>query len=99
MRPGKIIVTSAAAVMICMSAALAQQSAAGVITGINRLNGTIAIQPVQSGTVGANAAGTAEEYKVKDAAMLDTVHAGDRVSFSVAESAGAKTITRLERQK
>jgi hypothetical protein len=29
---------------------------------------------------------------------LDTVHAGDRVTFSVAESGGVKTITKLDKQ-
>jgi Cu/Ag efflux protein CusF len=68
-----------------------------MITGINRLNGTIAIQQTQSGTVGANTG--AEEFKVQDASLLEPLHAGDRVTFSIAASGGVKTITTIQRQK
>ena len=72
-----------------------------MITGINRLNGTLSIQPLQSGTVGSSAttAGPAEQYKVKDGAMLDSVHAGDRVTYALSDSGGAKTISKLDKQK
>lgn len=88
---------SAMALSVCLPAAMAQQTIEGMITKINRLNGTIAIQQTQSGTVGANTA--AEEFKVQDASLLEPLHAGDRVTFSVAESGGVKTITKLQRQK
>jgi Cu/Ag efflux protein CusF len=88
---------AAMAVSVCMPAAMAQQTIEGMITRINRLNSTIAIQQTQSGTVGANAA--AEEFKVQDASLLEALHAGDRVTYSVTESGGAKTITKLQRQK
>jgi Cu/Ag efflux protein CusF len=80
-----------------MSAVAADQNAKGMITGINRLNGTIAIEPAQEGTVGQS--GASEQYKVQDGAMLDAVHAGDRVTFSARENGGVKTITKLEKQK
>jgi Cu/Ag efflux protein CusF len=97
MRTARIILATAMAVSVCMPAAMAQQTIEGMITKINRLNGTIAIQQTQSGTVGANTA--AEEFKVQDASLLEPLHAGDRVTFSVAESGGVKTITKLQRQK
>jgi Cu/Ag efflux protein CusF len=97
MRTARIILATAMAVGVCMPAAMAQQTIEGMITGINRLNSTIAIQRTQSGTVGANTA--AEEFKVQDASLLEPLHAGDKVTFSVAESGGVKTITKLERQK
>jgi Cu/Ag efflux protein CusF len=97
MRTARIILASAMAVGVCLPAAMAQQTIEGMITKINRLNGTIAIQQTQSGTVGANTA--AEEFKVQDASLLEPLHAGDRVTFSVAESGGVKTITKLQRQK
>jgi len=106
------IMIAVAAVALCGAAALAQeqgnaqgnvqgsgQGSAGMITGINRLTGTVAIMPVQSGTVGSSAIAPAEEFKVKDGALLDAVHAGDRVTYSVAETGGVKTITKLDRQK
>jgi hypothetical protein len=99
MRIAGIILTSAMAIGICMPAALAQQASEGMITRINRLNGTVAIQQTQNGTVGASTAAAAEEFKVQDVSLLEPVHAGDKVTFSVTESGGVKTITKLQRQK
>ena len=79
------------------SVALAQQALTGMVTTIDRINGTIAIQQTQSGTVGANNGGATELYKVQGVS-LDTFHAGDKVTFSVSESGGKKTITKLEQQ-
>ncbi|MGJ5179122.1 copper-binding protein [Bradyrhizobium oligotrophicum] len=89
----------AAALVGTLPVLAAEQGATGVVTGINRLNGTVAIKRAQNGTVGANASAAAEEFKVKDNAMMEEVHAGDRVTFSTADGAGAKTIIKLERQK
>ncbi|MGH6709641.1 MAG: copper-binding protein [Bradyrhizobium sp.] len=95
------------------SAALAQQPMTGTVTRIDRLDGTIAIQlqktPTQSGTVGANTGGAktdvaktdapAEELKTKvQGNLLNTLHAGDRVKFSLTEAGGTKTISNVERQ-
>lgn len=99
MRIANTILAGAAAVAISMSAAAAQQSVTGVVTGINRLNGTIAIQPAQGGTVGANADAAAEEFKVKDSGMLDAVHVEDKVTYSLADNGGGKMIIKLEKQK
>ena len=89
------------------SAALAQdqgtkdQGTSGMITGINRLNGTVGLATLPSGTVGSSAAvpGAAEQFKVKDEALLDNVHAGDRITYTAAETGGVKTITKLDKQK
>lgn len=89
---------AAAAIALVMPAAFAEDGMTGTVTRINRLNGTIAIRQVQAGTVGANAAGTAQEYKAKEAAMLDSVHAGDRVTFSTSETGGVRTLTKLQKQ-
>ena len=78
------------------SVALAQQTLTGTVTTIDRINGTVAIQQTQSGTVGANTGGTTEQYKVQGAS-LDTLHAGDKVTFTVSESGGKKTITNFDR--
>jgi hypothetical protein len=79
------------------SVALAQQTLTGTVTTIDRINGTIAIQPTQSGTVGTNGGAATEQFKVQDG-MLNTVHAGDKVTVSVSETGGTKTITKLEKQ-
>ena len=88
----------AAALIVVSSAALAQQARTGTITGINRLNNTVAIRQTQNGTVGANTGDAAEEFKVGNGISLDTLHAGDRVSFSASGADDAKTITKLDRQ-
>lgn len=99
MRAATIALAGIAAVAISMSAAAAEQGTTGMVTGINRLNGTISIQRIQTGTVGANTSGAAEEFKIKDNAMVEDIHAGDRVTFSTSEGGGTKTITKLDRQK
>src|SRR6202051_1034444 len=90
---------AAAALAILSSAALAQQAQTGTITGINRLNDTIAIKQTQNGTVGANTGGASEEFKVQKGQSLEDLHAGEKVTFSVTtETGGNRTITKLQRQ-
>jgi len=91
------IISVGVAVLIS-SAALAQQAHTGVITEINRLNNTMAIRPVQNGTVGANTGAASEAFKIQSGISLDSLHAGDRVSYSASGSDGAKTITKIQRQ-
>ena len=103
MKTANLILMTVAALGVWGSALAQQQGSAGTITGINRLTGTVAITPTQDATVGSNGPASApapsEQFKVKDGAMLDAVHAGDRVTYSVAEAGGVKTITKLDRKK
>ena len=102
------IMLAALAALTLGSAASAQQAMTGTVTRIDRTDGTIAIQlqktPTQSGTVGANtgsakADGPAEELKTKiQGNLLNVLHAGDRVKFSLTEANGTKTISNVERQ-
>jgi Cu/Ag efflux protein CusF len=94
----KIMLAGIAALTINGSAALAQQALTGTITKVDRINGTVAIQQMQNGTVGANTGGAAEEFKAPGGVSLDTLHAGDKVSFSTTETGGVKTITKLQKQ-
>ncbi|MFK4505831.1 copper-binding protein [Bradyrhizobium daqingense] len=96
----KFILAGAAVVTMLASNAFAEDMT-GMITRIDRLNGTISIQQTQKGTVGASTgnAGALQEYKAKDAAMLDAVHAGDRVSYTATETNGTGTLTKLQKQK
>lgn len=96
MRLAKMVLAGAMLTVIS-SVTLAQQALTGTVTTINRLNGTVAIRQTQSGTVGANTGGATEQFKVQGS-LLDTMHAGDNVTFSVSESGGTKTITKLEKQ-
>jgi Cu/Ag efflux protein CusF len=98
MKLANIMIAGAVALTIVSSSALAQQPLTGTVTRIDRVNGTVAIQQAQSGTVGAGGGGAAEEFKVQNGASLDAVHAGDRVNFSATGTGGTKTITKLERK-
>jgi Cu/Ag efflux protein CusF len=98
MKIAKIILAGTATLSIIGSAALAQQARTGTVTKIDRIHGTVAIQQTQSGTVGANTGGAAEEFKAQDGLSLDAVHAGDKVTFSTTETGGSKTITKLQKQ-
>jgi hypothetical protein len=81
------------------SIVLAQQSQTGTVSIINRLDGTIAIKETPNGTVGASSGGATEQQFAASVDLLDSVHAGDRVTFTVSESGGKKTITKIEREK
>ena len=88
-------VCAAAALAFIGSAALAQDAKTGMITQIDRLNGTIAIQQPQDGTVGAgNGSGTVKQFKVQGVS-LDALHAGDQVSFTPS----GDTVTKIEKKK
>jgi hypothetical protein len=104
------ILAAMGAIAILSSAALAQQTPttqpqtataqkgpAGMITEVNRLNGTIAIRQMQDGTVGNSAGGTTERFKVQGVS-LDDFHAGDRVTYTASDTGGTKTITKLQKQ-
>jgi len=98
MKIAKIMLAGTAALIIISSAALAQQALTGTVTKVDRINRSVAIKQTQSGTVGANTGGAAEEFKTQEGLSLDTLHAGDTVTFSATETAGVKTITKLQKQ-
>jgi hypothetical protein len=91
----KVILVGAATLI--GSAASAQQELTGTITEVDRINGIVAIQLTQSGTTGANSGG-AEEFKTPKGFSLDTLHAGDRVTYSFSNTGGVRTITKLQKQ-
>ena len=98
MKIAKIILVGTVALTIINSAAFAQQGLTGTVTQVNRINRTVTIKQTQSGTVGANTGGAAEEFKTQNGLSLDTLHAGDEVTFSATETGGIKTITKLQNQ-
>jgi Cu/Ag efflux protein CusF len=98
MKLAKIILAGTAALTIISSAASAQQALTGMVTKVDRINRTVAIQQTQSGTTGANGGGTTQEYKTQRGLSLDTLHAGDKVTFFATEIGGIKTITKLQEQ-
>jgi Cu/Ag efflux protein CusF len=80
------------------SVTLAQQPLTGVVTTIDRINGTIAVRQAQKDTVGASGGGATEQQFKAAPGLLDSVHAGDKVSFSASEVGGKNTITKSDRQ-
>jgi Cu/Ag efflux protein CusF len=99
MKITKFILAGAAAIVITGSTAMAQQSNSGSITKIDEANGKIAIQPTQSGTIGASTGGATEnEFKVQDGLMFNALKPGDKVTFTTTDVGGVKTITKLEKQ-
>ena len=91
------ISAACAAVALLGSAVLAQDAKTGMVTQIDRLNSTIAIQQTQDGTVGAGGGGgVVKQYKVPGGS-LEALHAGDQVSFTATQS--GDTITKIEKKK
>ncbi|MGY8706462.1 copper-binding protein [Bradyrhizobium sp. 18BD] len=95
----KFSLAGAAVISMIASSAFADDMT-GMVTRIDRLNNTISIQQTQKGTVGGSAggAGPLQQFKAKDAAMLDAVHAGDRVTYSATDNNGTGTLTKLQKQ-
>ena len=92
------LLAGTATLTILSSAAFAQDDLKGQVTQVNRLNNTVAIRPIQDGTVGANAAGGEQQFKVKDGVSLEDLHAGNRITYSVTESGDTKTLTKFKVQ-
>jgi Cu/Ag efflux protein CusF len=98
MRITKTILASAMVLALVSSGALAQQALTGSITKLDESNGKITIQQTQSGTVGANTSGAAEDFKVQDGLIFNAFQLGDKVVFTATDVGGVKTITKLQRQ-
>jgi Cu/Ag efflux protein CusF len=92
------MIMAAAALSIVGTSALAQQMRTGTVTRIDRISGTISIKDMPDGTTGANAGAATEEFKVQDGARLNVLHAGDSVTFAVSDTAGTKTITKIDKK-
>jgi hypothetical protein len=80
------------------SVTLAQQPLTGTIITIDRISGIIVIRQTPNGTVGASGGGATDQQFKAPASLLDSVHAGDRVTVSTTEVGGKKTITKMDRQ-
>ena len=97
MKIAGMIMAAAAAISIAGTPALAQERT-GMVTRIDRISGTISIKDLPSGTTGATDGAATEEFKVQDGARLNALHAGDRVTFTVSDAAGTKTITKIDKK-
>jgi Cu/Ag efflux protein CusF len=98
MKIATFLLAGTATLTLLGSAAFAQDDLKGQVTQVNRLNNTVAIRPIQDGTVGANTVGSEQQFKVKDGVSLEDLHAGNRITYSVTETGGTKTITKFKVQ-
>jgi Cu/Ag efflux protein CusF len=76
--------------------ALAQETSSGTVAKVDEQRGTITIQQTQSGTVGGS--GAAQEFKAQDGLLFNALRPGDRITFTISEVKGAKTITNVNKQ-
>lgn len=98
MKTAKAIFAGAALTLFACSGAIAQQSMTGTISKVDEASGKVAIQLAQGGTVGASSGAAAEEFKVQDGLLFNAIKPGDKVTFTVTDTGGVKTITKLEKQ-
>jgi Cu/Ag efflux protein CusF len=98
MKSANTIFAGVVLILITSSGAIAQQSLTGTISKVDEANGKIAIQQIQSGTVGANSSAAAEDFKVQDGLVFNAVKPGDHVVVTVTDVGGVKTITKLQKQ-
>ena len=96
-RTAKLLLAGTATVILLGSAVQADDLK-GQVTKVNRLNNTIAVRPIQDGTVGANTAGAEQEFRVKDGVSLEELHAGNRITYTVTDQGGTKTVTGFKKQ-
>jgi Cu/Ag efflux protein CusF len=97
MKLSRIIILGIAAAAMSSLGALAQESRSGTISRVDPATGTIAVS--ESGTTGSSSTmSAAQEYKLKDPLVLNAIKDGDRISFTVEEKDGVKTITKLQKQ-
>lgn len=98
MKIATFLLAGTATLTILSGVAFAQDDQTGQVTQVNRLNNTVSIRPIQSGTVGANTAGAEQQFKVKDGVSIEDLHAGNRITYSVSETGGTQTLTKFKVQ-
>ncbi len=98
MTTSRAIILGVAASTMFSLGALAQESRQGTISRIDPEKGTIAVSETQTGTTGSSAMSSPQEYKLQDALLVNAIKDGDRISFTMEEKNGVKTITKLQKQ-
>ena len=98
MKIATFLLAGTATLTILISAAFAEDELKGQVTQVNRLNNTVAIRPIQDGTVGANTVGSEQQFRVKDGVSLEDLHAGNRITYSVTDVGGTRTLTKFKVQ-
>jgi Cu/Ag efflux protein CusF len=95
----KTIVISAAAMMIGSLAFAAEVKIDGKITKVDKANGTVTIEHgPPAGTVGSAARTFVYDYKVPNAATLNTLQEGDKVQVNAEQTGQIWTATKIQKQ-
>ena len=98
MKSSRAIVLGMTAAGMFSLAALAQETRQGTISRVDPAKGTIAIAETQTGTTGSSTMSGAQEYKLREPLLFNAIKEGDRISFTVEDKDGVKTITKVQKQ-
>ncbi|MGJ4929009.1 copper-binding protein [Bradyrhizobium sp. HKCCYLS2038] len=92
------LTTAAALVLALMTSAVAADSISGDVKKVDEANGKITLHHGPAKSLGMDEAMTMV-YRVKDAALLKGLKAGDKVKFEAQEDASGYTVTKIEKGK
>ena len=98
MKSSRAIILGMAAAAMFSLGAIAQETRQGTISRIDPAKGTIAVAETQAGTTGSSTMSGAQEYRLLDPLVFNAIKDGDRISFTVEDKDGVKTITKLQKQ-
>ncbi|CCD98103.1 putative periplasmic copper binding protein [Bradyrhizobium sp. STM 3809] len=90
--------TTAALLFVLTAPAIAADAISGDVRKIDEANGKITLHHGPAKSLGMDEAMTMV-YRVKDAAMLKGLKAGDKVTFEAQEDASGYTVTKIEKGK
>ncbi|CCD92864.1 putative periplasmic copper binding protein [Bradyrhizobium sp. ORS 375] len=92
------LTTAAALVLALMSPAIAADTISGDVKKVDEANAKITLHHGPAKSLGMDEAMTMV-YRVKDAAMLKGLKAGDKVRFEAQEDSSGYTVTKIEKGK
>jgi Cu/Ag efflux protein CusF len=97
MNKGMTLVAGAA--LLFVGSAFAQEAVlSGIVTKVDKPQGTVRIQYGRPSATSGASSDTSEDFKVADGRLFNAIKAGDKVRFTVEQKDGAKTVTKLEKQ-
>ncbi|WP_315813366.1 copper-binding protein [Bradyrhizobium sp. SZCCHNR2028] len=92
------LTTAAALVLALATPALAAEAISGDVKKVDEANAKITLHHGPAKSLGMGEAMTMV-YRVKDAALLKGLKAGDKVKFEAVEDASGYTVTKIEKGK
>lgn len=92
------LTTAAALALALVAPALAADTISGEVKKIDTIAGKVTLHHGPAKSLGMDEAMTMV-YRVKDAALLKGLKAGDKVKFEAVEDASGYTVTKIEKGK